>query len=613
MAKIETMSTDLANKIAAGEVVEKCMNVVKELVENSIDANADIITIELQDSGVRMIKVTDNGIGMDRSDAVNCFNRHATSKLHSLNDLFNIKSLGFRGEALPSIASVSKVILRTSDGSTGTEVIIDGGILKEVNDSDARRGTEITVSNLFYNTPVRLKYLKSLYTELSYITTYVNQMALGYPNIKFVLVNNDKELLNTEGSGNLLKVINNIYGLETAKKMMEINNKNKDFEIIGYMSYPEASRSNRNAINILVNNRTIKNNEIIKTIIEAYHTYEPEDRYPVIVLNIILDPFLVDCNVHPTKMDVKFSKIEDLKLLIKNTIESNLAKNILIPEISINTDNVEENIEKEKLNQNYYQTEEIRFALNDTNDTYFDTGKVEANYGKELSTIQEKDKEENKKEEKEIIKEQNKDFTETPINKNKANILPIIPVGKVYNTYIVGQNELGMYLIDQHAAAERINYEKTYKALINHENNRQTLLIPITIELSNSDYLILKEHFDILDRLNFEYEEFGINTIVIRSHPTWLIGYKIEQSIKKIIEIIIETEDFSERKFYDHISMTMACKMSIKAHNDLTEEDINYILENLIKCDNPYTCPHGRPTIITYTKYDLEKLFKRAM
>ena len=613
MSKIETMSSDLANKIAAGEVVEKCMNVVKELVENSIDANSDIITIELIDSGVRMIKVTDNGIGMDRNDAVNCFNRHATSKLHSINDLFNIKSLGFRGEALPSIASVSKVILRTSDGDIGTEVLIDGGVLKSVNDFNSRRGTEITVSNLFYNTPVRLKYLKSLYTELSYITNYVNQMALGYPNIKFVLINNDKELLNTEGSGNLLKVINNIYGLETAKKMMPINNKNKDFEIIGYMSYPEASRSNRNAINILVNNRTIKNNEIIKTIIEAYHTYEPEDRYPIIVLNIILDPFLVDCNVHPTKMDVKFSKIEDLKLLIKSTIESNLANNKLIPEIFIDTSNVEIEIGNEEINKNYYKSEEIRFVLNDTNDTYFDNENIKSNYQNELDNIDISNSNEFKNNIKEEIKENNIDFSNNPINKNKANILPIIPVGKVYNTYIVGQNELGMYLIDQHAAAERINYEKTYKALINHENNRQTLLIPITIELSNSEYLILKEHFDILDRLNFEYSEFGINTIIIRSHPTWLIGYKIEQSIRKIIEIIIETEDFSERKFYDHISMTMACKMSIKAHNDLTEEDIKYILDNLILCDNPYTCPHGRPTIITYSKYDLEKLFKRAM
>ena len=238
MSKIAIMSEDLANKIAAGEVVEKTVNVVKELVENSIDAKSDIIRIELIDSGVKEIKVIDNGVGMDKEDAVMCFSRHATSKLKTLNDLFNIASLGFRGEALPSIASVSNVLLKTSNGNEGCEVIINGGKIEEVKNSDIRKGTSITVSNLFYNTPVRLKYLKSLYTELANITEYVNKMALSYPNIKFVLVNNEKELLNTDGTGNLLKVINSIYGLATTKKMVEIKNENDDFEIIGYMSYP---------------------------------------------------------------------------------------------------------------------------------------------------------------------------------------------------------------------------------------------------------------------------------------------------------------------------------------------------------------------------------------
>jgi len=246
MSKIEVMSEDLANKIAAGEVVEKTMNVVKELVENSIDAKASMIKIELIDSGVAEIKVTDDGVGMDKDDAILCFSRHATSKLRSLNDLFNIASLGFRGEALPSIASVSQVTLKTSNGHVGTIVKIDGGKVISVEESDIRKGTCITVSHLFYNTPVRLKYLKSLYTELANITDYINKMALSYPNIKFILVNNDKELLNTDGSGNLLKVINSIYGLAVTKKMIEINASNNDFQIIGYISYPEVSKSNRN-------------------------------------------------------------------------------------------------------------------------------------------------------------------------------------------------------------------------------------------------------------------------------------------------------------------------------------------------------------------------------
>ena len=606
MSKILVMDTDLANKIAAGEVVEKCVNVVKELVENSIDSGSTSIKIELIDSGIRKIKVTDDGIGMDKDDAIMCFSRHATSKLKTLNDLFNIASLGFRGEALPSIASVSNVVLKTSNGTIGTEVIINGGKIEEVRNSDIRKGTSITVSNLFYNTPVRLKYLKSLYTELANITDYVNKMALSYPNIKFILTNNEKELLNTDGTGNLLKVINSIYGLATTKKMVEINNSDDDFTIIGYMSYPEINKSNRNSITILVNNRVIKNNEIIKTISEAYHTYIPSDRYPVLVLNIIVDPFLVDVNIHPTKMDVKFSKIEELKNLITKTIQKNLQKLLLIPEININTDNVLEEIKDKKIEEVYYQQpkqEEITFdfSIGDSNEEYKINKEYQINKEELFS--------------KEIKKENINQVIDNTnvINKNQYNIKPIRPIGAVHGTYIIGENEDGMYIIDQHAAAERINYEKCYKAITNHSSNIIDLLIPITIELPSNEYIILKENFNILDRLYFKYEEFGINTIVIRSHPLWLKEYCLEEAIRKIIDIIIETEDFNEYKFSDRVAMTMACKMSIKANDAITLEDMEYLLNNLIKTDNPYTCPHGRPTIITYKKYDLEKLFKRSI
>lgn len=602
MSKIEVMNEDLANKIAAGEVVEKTVNVVKELVENSIDANGDIIRIELLDSGVKEIKVIDNGCGMDREDAVKCFSRHATSKLKSLNDLFNISSLGFRGEALPSIASVSNVVLKTSNGTSGTEVIIQGGKIIETKNCDIRKGTSITVSNLFYNTPVRLKYLKSLYTELANINEYVNKMALSYPNIKFVLLNNEKELLNTDGTGNLLKVINNIYGLATTKKMVEIHNEDDDFEIIGYMSYPEVSRSNRNSITILVNNRVIKNNEIIKTICEAYHTYIPHDRFPVFVMNILVDPFLVDVNIHPTKMDVKFSKINELKELIIKTIQQQLQKMLLIPEIEINTENVLSEISNKKIEEIYYQTpkrEELTFD--------FTVASSDEEYRINKKNLVKKNSYES------LTKGEILDSDINVINKNKYDIKPIKPIGAVHGTYIIGENEDGMYIIDQHAAAERINYEKCYKALTNHSKNIMDLLVPITIELPSNEYIILKEHFAILDRLCFKYEEFGINTLVIRSHPVWLPSYCLEEAIRKIIDIIITQEDFSERKFNERVSMTMACKMSIKANDAITLEDMEYLLNNLIKTDNPYTCPHGRPTIITYKKYDLEKLFKRAM
>ena len=593
MGKINIMSEDLSNKIAAGEVVEKTMNVVKELVENSIDAKASMIKVELKDSGVLEIKVTDDGIGMDKDDAVTCFQRHATSKLHNINELFNIASLGFRGEALPSIASVSKVTLKTSDGNTGTLVKINGGVVESVESTDIRKGTIITVSNLFYNTPVRLKYLKSLYAELANITEYINKMALSYPNIKFILINNEKELLNTDGSGNLLKVINSIYGLAVTKKMMEIDNSNDDFHIIGYTTYPEVNRSNRNNITILVNNRVIKNYEIIKTIHECYHTFMAQDKYPITVLNIKADPYLIDVNVHPTKMDVKFSKIEDLKELITNTITKKLKETLLIQDGFINTDFVMDKVESTPIKEEYYKPQEVtfNFEVKEDNEVYLDTG-IKDDIRKEKVSFDERE---------ELV----------PVHEVK--IKPIKPIGACHGTYIIGENEDGIYIIDQHAAAERINYEKCYKAILSHSKNIIDLLVPITIELPSNEYIILKKHFDILDKLGFVYEEFGVNTIVIRSHPVWLHEYALDEAIRKIIDIIITEEDFSELKFSDRVSMTMACKMSIKGNDAITLPDMEYLLNKLVQTDNPYTCPHGRPTIISYSKYDLEKMFKRAL
>ena len=590
MGKINIMSEDLSNKIAAGEVVEKTMNVVKELVENSIDAESTEIKIELRDSGVLEIKVTDNGIGMDREDAKLCFSRHATSKLHSINDLFNISSLGFRGEALPSIASVSNVTLKTSNGKVGTLVKINGGELLSVEACDIRKGTIITVSNLFYNTPVRLKYLRSLYTELANITEYVNKMALSYPNIKFILINNDKELLNTDGSGNLLKVINAIYGLAVTKKMIEIDAKTDDFHIMGYTTYPEINRSSKNNITLLVNNRVIKNYEIIKTIHECYHTFMAQDKYPITILNIQADPFLIDVNVHPTKMDVKFSKMDDLKELITNTITKLLKKTLLFQDGFTNTDGVLEKVEKAPIKEEYYKPklEEVtlNFEVHEDNEVYLETGVKEKVHFDEREEL-------------------------VPVHEVK--IKPIKPIGACHGTYIIGENEDGIYIIDQHAAAERINYEKCYKAILSHSKNIVDLLVPINIELPSNEYLILKKHLDILDKLGFVYEEFGINTLVIRSHPVWIPEYAPNEAIRKIIDIIITEEDFSELKFSDRVSMTMACKMSIKGNDAITLPDMEYLLNKLIATDNPYTCPHGRPTIISYSKYDLEKMFKRAL
>ena len=591
MSKIKVMDEILANKIAAGEVVEKTMNVVKELVENSIDAGSDCIKIELIDSGVKEVRVTDNGIGMDREDATLAFSRHATSKLKNLDDLFNIESLGFRGEALPSIASVSNIELKTSNGEQGTYLTLSAGKDMHVEDSDLQKGTSITVKDLFYNTPVRLKYLKNLYVELANITEYVNKMALSYPNIKFTLINNDKVLLDTDGNGDLRKVIYEIYGADITKKMIEVSGENDDYYIHGYMSYPEMTKSNRSSITTLVNGRVIKNNELNKVIVDAYHTYIPKDKFPIVVLHIDVDPILIDINIHPTKMDIKFSKMDTLKELVNDVFSEQLKNLTLIPQISTRTEEAlrETTIplyrafKKEEVEQPKYEETVLDFSVSEADET------VSAPVSHEEADI-----------------DQNVEVSKEP------RIKPMIPRGIVYMTYIIAENEDGMYIIDQHAAAERINYEKVLASL-KEKVIPIDLLIPVKIELASNEFLIIKNHLDILNKYGFLAEEFGMNTIIVRSHPHWIEDDIAEECIRKVVDIIITKEDFDFDQFVWRMASTMACRMSVKANDYLSYDDQVWLLDTLRCCENPFTCPHGRPTIITYTKYDLEKLFKRSL
>ena len=595
MSKIKVMDEVLANKIAAGEVVEKTMNVVKELVENSIDAKSSEITIKLIDSGVKEIEVSDNGVGMDREDAVMAFSRHATSKLKNLDDLFYIESLGFRGEALPSIASVSNVCLKTSNGETGSLVTLEGGENIKVSSCDLQEGTTITVSDLFYNTPVRLKYLKNLYVELSNIVEYVDKMALSYPDIKFCLINNDKVLLRTDGSGDLLKVIYQIYGADVTKKMISISGENDDYYISGFISYPEVTKSNRNGITTLVNGRVIKNNELNKIIIDSYHTYIPKDKFPIVVLNIDVDPILIDINIHPTKMDIKFSKMDTLKELVTDLVTKKLKQLTLIPNVAV---------------RDVSSIAEVSKQIKNSNDdvSYTDVFGDKTSYEEIKLDFEVNAREERYNETKE---DEDTEVEEVPVEK-EYRIKKMEPRGIVYSTYIIAENEDGMYIIDQHAAAERINYEKVLAAL-KEKIVIVDLLIPVKIELSASEALIVKENFSLLEEYGFITEEFGINTIIVRSHPSWIMDDVAEECIRKVIDIIITRESFDFDLFVWRMAATMACRMSIKANDYISYDDQMFLLDTLRKCDNPFTCPHGRPTIITYTKYELEKLFKRSL
>ena len=607
MSKIKVMDEILANKIAAGEVVEKCASVVKELVENSIDAKSLEIKIELIDAGTKEIKIIDNGTGMDREDAVLAFSRHATSKLKTEEDLYRIETLGFRGEALASIASVSKIILKTSNGLVGTTVEINGGKIENVSNSDSRVGTVITVSDLFYNTPARLKHLKSLYTELANITDYVNKIALSHPEIKFILSNNGNIILNTDGSGNVLKVIASIYGINIVKKMLPVSAMDSDYKITGYISLPEVMRSNRNGIITLVNGRVVRNIDINRMINDSYHGYKPDNRYSIVVLNIELDPSLVDVNIHPTKMDVKFGKLEELLNLIENMIKNTLKCQTLIPHIEVETEPIytitnDYNFNEQKIEKPKY--EEITLNLERV-------GEEEIKY--ETSNEEFKNVELNNKNNEFVKIAGNSDELINEIEESKEKLPELYPVGLVHGTYIICQNELGMYLIDQHAAKERINYEYYREKLGNPRSDSISMLIPITLEFPNNEFLILKNNLELLINMGFNIEEFGLNSIVVKAHPTWIpIGME-DKAIRIIIDLVIHKEkDFSIAKFNDHLAATVSCKASIKANENITLEEMENLISDLRKCKNPFNCPHGRPTIVYYSKYDLEKLFKRS-
>ena len=585
------MSESLANKIAAGEVVEKCASVVKELIENSIDAGSTEIKVELKESGVKSIKVTDNGCGMDKEDALLCFQSHATSKLKSEDDLFRISTLGFRGEALPSIASVSYVILKTCDGNDGIIYEIESSKVVKEYSSDLRKGTSIEVKDLFYNTPARLKYLSSLYTELSNIIAVINRAALSHTNIRFTLINDDKVILKTDGSGNLLKVINDIYGVGVAKKMLKIDCENDDYEVTGYISMPEVTKSNRNHIITIVNGRVVRNSELNKVINDAYHKYKFDNRYPIVVLQISVDTSLTDVNIHPSKMDIKFSNFDDLKEMIFNEIQNVLHKTTLVVDVSdkkVNINNISTKLD------NIEENKEVKELVIDFSNSENMIKEDENNYSYQDTNIDIEEKEEK--------------------NENKVPFPKIYPIGSVLGTYIVCHNEKGMYLIDQHAADERVNYEKYKEDLKNPKPDKISMLFPINIEYPKEEFLIIKNHLEFIKSLGIEIEEFGVNSFIIREHPTWFKEGLEEEFIRNILEKIITMgKNFDLERFIDSMAALMGCKASIKANEQISLEEMENLIERLSKTKNPYNCAHGRPTIIHYPTYELEKLFKRVV
>ena len=616
MALIERLNDHLTNMIAAGEVIERIASVVKELIENSIDAEAKNITITLVDSGLKEIVVKDDGFGMDSVDAKRAILLHSTSKLVKESDLFNISTLGFRGEALPSIVSVSNFKMKTSnDGNHGLMYTVKGGEIVSEALIAFSQGTEITVRNLFYNTPARLQNLKSENTELSFITDYVSKIALARPDISFKLINNEKILLHSYGNNNLLAAINNIYGPNISKSMIDFFGNNGLFQITGYISKINETRSSKNNMTIIVNGRTIRNNKILNAIVEGYQGYLMIGKYPIAVIAITVDYSLVDVNVHPGKLEVRFTDENKLTELITSTIASRLSKTNMV--IDRNSSENEEKVLNESNDLN-----EFNESLIEKNDS-FDINKFNERRIKtyNLDDFKESLPYENEEAEERI------DEIEKPsimvqdefsfVNKENESIKDFLPrleyIGQLFGTYILSQSKDEFYLIDQHAAAERVNYEKFRTALKKEKILTYELLVPIQITYAQNEYLLVLERMKEINALGIKIEDFGNGSFLVREVPIWLFKGKEKEFIDEIIYLIISDKKTQKHEFLDNMAKSLACKKSIKGNQFISKQEVLYLFEDLQKCENPYTCPHGRPVIIRYKQEEIEKWFKRIV
>ena len=661
MGKIQELSERLANQIAAGEVVERPASVVKELVENAIDAKATQIDILIEEAGLKKIQIVDNGEGINQDDVENAFKRHAKSKSHNRADLFRIRTLGFRGEALPSIASVSEMTLETAtaDETQGSYLFLKGGKIEEHRPASLRTGTKITVENLFFNTPARLKYVKSLQTELSNIGDIVNRMALSHPNIAFRLVHDGHKMLSTSGTGDLKQTLAGIYGVATAKKMLKVEAKDLDFTLNGYVSLPEVTRASRNYLSVIINGRYIKNFALNKAIINGYQSKLMVGRYPIAVLEITMDPLLVDVNVHPTKQEVRLSKEKELMELISRGIAESLRQINLIPDVGenpsfkrkvekIHTEQLDLPLEeqpKKKSDLNYdpktgifyvepKQPEPVETPVPLKEEIIEKTMTVPLETEQEKAAIVEETpepliEEEVPTEEQVYEEAANADHPEFDLstqsgekvieqaitkleNEHPKERFPMLEYfGQMHGTYLFAQSKDGLYIIDQHAAQERIKYEYFREKIGDVSDDLQELLVPFVLDYPNNDAIKLKEQTELLQEVGIYLEEFGPNSFIVRAHPTWYPAGQEESIIREMIDMLLITGSVSVKKFREATAIMMSCKRSIKANHHLNEAQARVLLSDLAQCENPFNCPHGRPVLIHFSNSDMEHMFKR--
>lgn len=617
MQEIIELDDILSNKIAAGEVVERPASVIKELVENAIDAKSTVVEIDIEEAGLSMIRVIDNGKGIGEKDIASAFKRHATSKIKDEHDLFRIRSLGFRGEALPSIASVSRIeIVSANKDEQGTKLIIEGGYILSREKAAARTGTDITVRDLFFNTPARLKYVKTIHTEVGHITDVVNRLAMAHPHISMRLRHNNRVLLHTNGNGDTRQVLAAIYGINVAREMIEIKANSLDFTLTGFISLPEMTRASRNYVSTIVNGRFIKNYSLVHSILEGYHTLLPVKRYPIGLLSIQMDPLLVDVNVHPAKLEVRLSKERELHEMIVTTIKKAFQKQQLIPKGTAPMTTSNETIQtKLKLEQSVRDKNDVK----EPNFTYNKEKLLPVQEMKRLYEPSEQPEtvEVSSSNEQPIVVQR-----ETLIERDDDQVVETelgerIPrldlIGQMHGTYILAQNEQGLYMIDQHAAQERIKYEFFREKVSQVANEYQQLLVPLTLQFSGDEYIRIVEYKDVLKEVGIVLEEFGKNSFIVRSHPIWFPQGEEKKMIEEMIEQVLTMSKVDLEKLREEVAIMMSCKAAIKANRFLRDDEIQALLDQLRYTENPFTCPHGRPVMIQFTVNDIEKMFKRIM
>ena len=686
MGKINILSAELSNKIAAGEVVERPSSVVKELVENSIDAGSTNIKIIIQEFGIKQIRIIDNGSGISNDDLERAFLRHATSKISADYDLFHIETLGFRGEALASISSVSKVTIKSCSGEAqGKMLILEGGKVVQSEFYAPIKGTDLSVENLFYNTPARLKYLRNPHTEQANITNVIHKFALSYPNISFELHVDGKITFKTYGDGDVHKILSKIYNMGVAKNMIDFSGSNDDYKVYGFISVPEETRASKNYIHIFINGRYIKNYVIQNSIIDAYGTLLMKNRYPLCVINIEMDPILLDVNVHPTKQEVRLSKEAELIRLIKEIIAERLSNYTYIPQGMNNVLTKKEksriekldflseldtkfgieedaNISKKQLEDKIINEDDFIFGednlssekniliddKNENNDNSYSrkTNRVKSDLPDLSYSPHPKDnrnrfgEKPTKKEIENFMNFSKRDeieYTEDKVilgsdselanshfdeiknakivqdDETKVRTLPDLKVlAQIFKTYILSEADNKLYLIDQHAAAERYNYEKLQREFSDRKNYKKQILIPLMFDFSVEEAAEVRNNLEKFEELGIVFEEFGDNSYVVREFPGW-IEEDEEEMIKIIVEKVLKNNNITFNELRNDAIAMASCKMSIKANQILNEVEMNKVISDLYKCKNPFTCPHGRPIITKMEKKDLEKMFKRIV